>query len=246
MTKILVTNDDGITTTGIAKLAQAMARIGEVFVVAPDREMSAISHALSLSKPLHVKEIQKNWFAVGGTPTDCVYLGLKSLAPDVDIVVSGINKGANLGEDVHYSGTVAGATEASILGKPAIAFSQILGDDPDLDRAANFAEELTRQALNYDIGKRPLLNVNFPPCKPKGVRLTRLGVRHYEDTLTEKVDDAGNRTFLVAGTAVHYEQDKDTDCQVAEEGFISVSPLQLDLSDYEAHVKMASWDVFKG
>jgi 5'-nucleotidase len=225
-----------------------MEQIGRVIVAAPDREMSGISHALSLQKPLRVKEVKEDWFAIGGTPTDCVYLGVHKLAGGpVDLVVSGINRGANLGEDVHYSGTVAGAVEGSLYGCAAIAFSQIGGDlgNESMGRASTFAVRLAKAVLASDIGKRPLLNVNFPPGVPRGVRLTRLGTRHYEDTLTEETDARGNRFFVIAGTAVHYDQDQDTDCQVAEERFISVTPLKLDLTDFEAQVKMADWEIFR-
>lgn len=247
MKRILVTNDDGITTTGIARLAGAMADLGEVTIVAPDREMSAISHALTLMRPLRVKEVQPRWFAVGGTPTDCVYLGInKFIDGPVDLVVSGINRGANLAQDIHYSGTVAGAVEGRILGIAAIAFSQILGGDHGaLDRAAEFARELARQVLDAaELGERPLLNVNFPPAKAKGVKLTHLGTRHYIDSLHERADDNGDRYFWIEGSSVHYEQAKDTDCQVAEEGYISVTPLQLDLSDYHERDAMHSWPMF--
>lgn len=246
MIRILVTNDDGITTTGVAKLAEAMSSLGEVTVVAPDREMSAISHALTLSKPLHVKEIRKRWFAVNGTPTDCVHLGIKRLVKGgVDLVVSGFNNGANLAEDVHYSGTVAGAVEGTILGTMAIAFSQIKGPDADLDIAAAWAKELAKDVLTLGDGKTTLLNVNFPPERPKGIKLTRLGSRHYEDTISEKTDDNGMRLFWISGMAVRRDRQRDTDCQVTEDGYISVTPLQLDLSNYEELVKMTSWKIFR-
>lgn len=248
MKKILVTNDDGITTRGIAVLAEAMRDLGEVTVVAPDREMSAISHALTLKQPLRVKEIRPRWWAVGGTPTDCVYLGINRLvgAP-IDLVVSGINRGANLGQDVHYSGTVAGAVEGKILGTSAIAFSQILGGDEhaDLDRAALFAHDLARAVLERGNGERPLINVNFPTGPARGVRITRLGSRDYTDTLEERVDGRGIYEFRIAGSAVHYDQAADTDCQVAQEGFISVTPLQIDLTDFKACVSMATWELFR-
>jgi 5'-nucleotidase len=248
MKRILVTNDDGITTRGIAILAEAMSAIGEVTVVAPDREMSAISHALTLKQTLRVKEIRPRWWAVGGTPTDCVYLGMNRLVNgSVDLVVSGVNRGANLGQDVHYSGTVAGAVEGSILGTSAIAFSQILGGDEraDLERAALFARGLAREVLQNSVGKRPLLNVNFPSGEARGVKLTRLGSRNYSDTLEERIDGRGIYEFRIAGSAVHYDQAADTDCQVAQDGYISVTPLQIDLTDFEACVKMASWEVFR-
>ena len=248
MKQILVTNDDGITTTGIARLAEAVQGLGEVTVVAPDREMSAISHALTLMKPLRVKEVQPRWFAVGGTPTDCVYLGIKKfVGKPVDLVVSGINRGANLAQDVHYSGTVAGAVEGKILGTAAIAFSQIINEDAGaLERAVDFIRALAEQVLEaVDRGEKPLLNVNFPPKKAKGVKLTHLGIRHYEDSLHERVDENGDRYYWIEGSAVHYEQTKDTDCQVAEDGYISVTPLQLDLSDYHERDEMRSWPMFR-
>ena len=246
MKKILVTNDDGINAIGIKVLAEAMWEIGDVTVIAPDGEMSAISHALSIGKPLRLTDHGNQEFSVSGTPTDCVHLGVKYLRKNnVDLVVSGINKGANLGQDVHYSGTVAGAVEGSILGVPAIAFSQILGEVEDLDKAAKFAIELAQEVLKHQLPHPPLLNVNFPPCHARGVRLTRLGDRHYEDTISETTDDQGNRIFKIAGQAVHYQQDEDTDCQMAEDGYITITPMHTDPSDFETIVKMNCWDVFK-
>jgi 5'-nucleotidase len=245
MAKIVVTNDDGITTAGITHLAAAMAELGEVVVIAPDQEMSAVSHAISLNKPLTVKELRPNWFSVDGTPTDCVYLGIKDLATDVDLVVSGINKGANLGKDVHYSGTVAGAVEGAIFGIPAISFSQISAvDDETLARAAAFAAKLAAIVLALNDGSKPLLNVNFPSCKPKGVKLTKLGERHYENTISKKMRPNGDRTFQIGGQSVHHQQDQNNDTQAAEDGYISVTPLKIDISDYKEMVEISDWDIF--
>lgn len=246
MKKILVTNDDGINAIGIKILAEAMRKIGHVTVIAPAGEMSAISHALSIGKELKLEDFGNNEYSVSGTPTDCVHLGVKHILKDkVDLVVSGINKGANLGQDVHYSGTVAGAVEGSILGVPAISFSQILGDMDNMEKAADFAVELAREVLNHKLPHNPLLNVNFPPCPAKGVKLTRLGDRHYEDTISERLDEKGSRIFKIAGQPVHYQQDDDTDCQMAEDGYITVTPMHTDPSDFEAIVKMNCWDIFE-
>lgn len=247
MTRILVTNDDGVSAGGVAALAEAVARLGRVVVVAPEREMSAISHALTLSQPLRMVEVGEDRYAISGTPTDCVYIGIvKILGGDVDLVVSGINRGANLGEDIHYSGTVAGAVEGRLLGFPAIAFSQIVGDGADIDKAAAFAAGLAEAVLERRAPQPLLLNVNFPPGAARGVRLTRLGRRHYQQSVEENVDPRGRHYYWIGGGECHREQSPDTDVQAARDGYISVTPLQLDLTDADAARQLSSWDIFEG
>jgi len=246
MKRILVTNDDGIGAEGIALLAEAVSGLGQVTVVAPDREMSAISKALSLRKPLRVERVRDGWYSLSGTPTDCVYVGVvRLLEGEVDLVVSGINRGANLGEDIHYSGTVAGASEGRILGIPAIAYSQIRGGDGVRPESLEFVTRLTEAVLERGPGSNALLNVNFPPGRARGVRLTRLGVRHYEEAVAEESDADGNPVYLIGGNEVHSEQAPDTDVQAAHDGFVSVTPLQLDLTDRSELRELADWKLFR-
>lgn len=247
MRRILVTNDDGIHSRGIAVLAQAMSKVGEVYVVAPDREMSGISHALTLAQPLRIEKLKERWYSVTGTPTDSVYVGVvKIMEEEVDLVVSGINAGANLGEDVHYSGTVAGAVEGSIFKVPAIAFSQIPNLDVDLSEASDFATKIAGAVLENEIGSQKLLNVNFPPPPARGIRLTRLGYHPYERTVEENKDPRGNLYYWIGGKAVHYEQNPEADTQAIREGFISVTPLQLDLTHGQALRSLKKWELFGG
>jgi 5'-nucleotidase len=247
MKQILVTNDDGIVSAGIKTLADAVSGLGEVTVIAPDREMSAISHAITLGKSLRVEETAPGWYAVSGTPTDCVYLGfVKIMDGNVDLVVSGLNHGANLGEDVHYSGTVAGAVEGSILGAPAVAFSQIPGLTVSLDEAAEFVRTLAGEVLSGGLAPRTFLNVNFPPPPSKGVKLTRLGRHIYEQAVTEQEGRHGERYYWIGGNAVHHEQSPDTDVQAVHDGYISVTPMHIDMTDENASAELADWKLFGG
>jgi 5'-nucleotidase len=246
MKRILVTNDDGIDSIGIKVLAEAMAELGEVTVIAPDREMSGISHALTLGKPMKAEMIRPRWYAVSGTPTDCVYVGrVKIVSGKIDLVVSGINNGANLGEDVHYSGTVAGALEASIFDIPAIAFSMTAGLGVDLTEATHFARDLAGEVLRRGIEPRTLLNVNFPAPPALGVRVTRLGRRHYEQVVDQTAEGNGRYTFQIGGNEIHHEQSPETDCQAVADGCISVTPLQIDMSDVGARERLAEWGILR-
>jgi 5'-nucleotidase len=227
--RILVTNDDGIFTPGIAQLAEAMSELGEVIVVAPDREMSAISHAFTIMRRIEVKEVKKNWYAVNGTPADCTYIGMHKLTDGpVDLVVSGINNGANLAFDVHYSGTVAGAVEGYFHGARAIAFSQVARGFEELQRDAALATRVAKFALSHE--KRLCLSVNFPVEKAKGFRFCSLGRRYYNDTLNELVEPDGRRFFWIEGTATNNTAKSDSDTWAVENGYVSITPLQLDLT----------------
>jgi 5'-nucleotidase len=247
MKQILVTNDDGIDSIGIKVLAAAMSDLGKVTVIAPDREMSGISHALTLGKPLKAEMIKPRWYAVSGTPTDCVYVGrVKIMNGEIDLVVSGINNGANLGEDVHYSGTVAGALEASIFDIPAISFSMTAGLGVDLAEAAEFARRMAGEVLERGLEPRTLLNVNFPAPPAAGVRVTRLGRRHYEQVVDQTAQGNGRYTFQIGGNEIHFEQSPETDCQAVADGCISVTPLQIDMSDVGARQRLAGWKFLRG
>ncbi|MFI5183332.1 MAG: 5'/3'-nucleotidase SurE, partial [Vicinamibacteria bacterium] len=193
--RILVSNDDGYASEGIRALVDAIAPLGEVWVVAPEAEQSAASHAISIHRPLRLREVRPRWYAVDGTPTDCSWLGINHLMKDrrPDLVVSGINHGGNLADDVTYSGTVAAAMEASIIGVPAIAFSLASRAPFDFTHAACFAARLAGAALGETLPPHMLLNVNVPPGEPAGYAVTRLGRHSYGSDVVEKTDPRGRK-----------------------------------------------------
>lgn len=236
MTRILVTNDDGVYSEGINLLAQALAVVGgvsEVVVVAPDREQSATGHSLTLTRPLRMQKLRENWYAVDGTPTDCVNLAVLSLLKDTkpDLVVSGINFGLNLGDDVTYSGTVSATFEGTLLGVPSLAFSQQVGEQFSFRAGAEFAGRLVERLAGKDLPRDLLLNVNFPEGELRGVRLTRLGTRTYAQTVVKKEDPRGRHYFWIAGTPKWVDIDG-TDFAAISRGHVSITPLHLDLTDY--------------
>lgn len=233
--RILVTNDDGIFSEGIRLLAEALAAVGEVFVVAPDREQSASGHSLTLHRPLRMRRTEERWYAVDGTPTDCVNLAVLSLLENdpPDLVASGINFGLNLGDDVTYSGTVSATFESSLLGIPSVAFSQEVGEGFSFEPAARFAAALVETVLEEgsELPRDLLLNVNFPAGEAQKVRLTRLGHRVYKQTVVEKRDPRGRKYYWIAGTP-EWEEAEGTDYHALSNGHVSVTPLHLDLTDY--------------
>ena len=231
--RILVTNDDGYTSEGIQVLADALEGLGEIWVVAPDSEQSAVSHALTLDRPLRIKRLGERRVAVDGTPTDCVALAISNLmgGSPPDLVVSGVNFGFNMGADVHYSGTVSAAFEGVILGVPAMAVSLGVGEGLSFHLAAKFARELSEWILENGLPHDTLLNVNVPLGTPLGVRLTRLGVRRYTEGVVEDKDPRGRQIFWIGGGQPVWEPLPDTDFHEVSSGFVSVTPLQLDLTD---------------
>ena len=236
---ILVSNDDGIHSEGIRALEEALAAIGEIYTVAPDREQSAVSHSLTLHRPLRIEEIAPRRFAVNGTPTDCVNLAVKGFLPiRPDLVVSGINKGANLGDDVTYSGTVSAAIESSLLGIPAIAVSLVSnGTTYHFGPAAEFAAILAAEVIAQGMPPDTLLNVNVPSLprqEIKGYRLTRQGKRRYAETIEVRIDPRGKKYYWIGGDDLGFDPDEGTDCVAVQEGFISVTPLLVDLTNYSS------------
>lgn len=236
MRRILLTNDDGYSSEGIQILADSLEPLGEVWVVAPRAEQSAVSHALTLDRPLHIEPLGERRFAVDGTPTDCVALGFASLMGDSapDLVVSGINFGGNMGVDVHYSGTVSAAFEGVILGCPALAVSQVRGEGFSFHVAAEYARRLAAWILDSGLTADTLLNVNVPVGRPRGVRLTRLGVRRYTEGVIEQVDPRGRKIFWIGGGEPVWEAIPGTDFHEVASGFVSVTPLHLDMTDHQA------------
>jgi 5'-nucleotidase len=244
---ILACNDDGIQSEGLTRLVQAIADVDEVIVVAPDRERSAVSHALTLDRPLRSDEVREGWFAVTGTPTDCVNLAVNGLLTTRPwLVVSGINRGANLGDDITYSGTVSAAMEAVLLGIPAVAFSQVGKAAFSYDAAADFARALVGRLLEHGrtLPKDTLLNVNVPEGKrPRGYAITRQGKRRYGDAVVEKTDPRGRKYYWIGGDELGFDDEPGTDFSAIRSGEISVTPLHLDLTNYEAMEPIAALKV---
>lgn len=233
MPRILVTNDDGVFSEGIKLLAASLARIAEVIVVAPDREQSATGHSLTLHRPLRMQQIESNVYSVDGTPTDCVNLGVLWLLKDrlPDLVVSGVNFGANMGDDVTYSGTVSATFEGTLLGIPSVAFSQEVGENFSFENAARFARRFVEVLLSESLPTDLLLNVNIPSAEIRGVRFTRLGKRRYQQVVVEKTDPRGKNYFWIAGTP-EWQEEEGTDHAAVSTGLVSITPLHLDLTDY--------------
>jgi 5'-nucleotidase len=232
---ILACNDDGIQSEGLTGLVKAVETIDHVVVVAPDRERSAVSHALTLDRPLRADEVRDGWFAVTGTPTDCVNLAVNGLLADRPwLVVSGINRGANLGDDITYSGTVSAAMEAVLLGIPAVAFSQVGRAAFNYEAATSFATALVACLRAHPLPPDTLLNVNVPESAPKGYLITRQGKRRYGDAVVEKVDPRGRKYYWIGGSELDFADDPGTDFAAIKDGYISVTPLHLDLTNYDS------------
>jgi 5'-nucleotidase len=234
---ILLSNDDGIQSEGLIALENSLRNAGEIFTVAPDRAQSSMSHALTLHRPLRVQELTPKRLAVDGTPVDCVKLALTGLLPvRPDLVVSGINKGPNLGDDIIYSGTVSAAIEGALLGIPAIAVSLVTFKDFDFLAAAEFIATLVAHIAERGIPPKTLLNVNVPPMPKdelKGWRATRMGKRHYSENIVERIDPRGGKYYWIGGDDLGFADEAGTDCKAVQEGFVSVTPLQVDLTDYK-------------
>jgi 5'-nucleotidase len=246
--RILVTNDDGYLAAGIQTLAEAASGLGEVTVVAPDREQSATSHSLTLHYPLRVRRATDGSQVVDGTPTDCVMLAIGELLQErPDFVLSGINHGANLGDDVLYSGTVAAAMEATILGIPAIAVSHASRDHDQIGDWREVLATLLQQLMTRgDFPKETLLNVNLPPVRPHqvtGVRVTTLGRRAYVGSLTRALDPNGREYFWIGGGESKWWGAAESDFRAIHDGFISVTPLHLDLTNYRLLEDIGGWDL---
>lgn len=241
---ILVTNDDGIHAPGITVLSERLADLGRVVVVAPDRERSAAGHSLTLHSPLRAEELAPDRYAVDGTPTDCVNLGIHGLLDwRPDLVVSGINHGSNLGDDLTYSGTVAAAFEATLMGVPSLALSQeiLSGVETDFSGAAEVAVLLAKEVLAHSLPTDTFLNVNVPAQGPRGLRLTRQGKRVYGDAVIEKLDPRGRKYYWIGGGELGFERKEGTDFHAISEGFVSVTPLHLDLTNYRSFERLHAW-----
>ncbi|MBM9613501.1 5'/3'-nucleotidase SurE [Desulfobulbus rhabdoformis] len=234
---ILVTNDDGVYAPGVRALHEAVNPLGQAIIVAPDRDNSAVSHSLTMNRPLKVTELEKNIYTVDGTPTDCVTIATNKILPrKPDLLVSGINPGPNLGDDISYSGTVSAAIEGTMYGVPSLAFS-LGGTHPfNFEVAAAVAWKLASMALNMHLPPKSLLNINIPPLPAgeiKGISFTRQGRRRYQDAIQETPDPWGRKHYWIGGGTVHWSGGDNTDEQAIRQGYISVTPIQLDLTNHE-------------
>ncbi len=239
-------NDDGVRSEGIVALADAMRALGTVYVVAPDRERSAASHALTLAHPLRIEKLSTRVFAVDGTPTDCVNLGVNRILrkKKVALVASGINKGANMGDDITYSGTVSAAMEGTLLGVPSIAVSLASRNRFRFGDAAEFALRVARKVLRFGLPKDTFLNINLPnvPAEEvQGVRVTRQGKRIYGNSIVEKRDPRGRKYYWIGGDIPSREDIPGSDIEAVEQRFISVTPVHLDLTNYASMPALRRW-----
>lgn len=246
--EILISNDDGIEAKGIRVLAESMRGLGGVTIVAPDKNRSGASNSLTLDSPIRIKELRDGIFRVSGTPTDCVHLALTGLLDeDPDIVVSGINAGANLGDDVIYSGTVAAAMEGRFLGYPAVAMSLVFVEGQDehyYDTAGQAAIRLVQQLQQDPLPADTILNVNVPDCpwsEIQGFEVTRLGHRHRAEPVVKTTDPRGREMYWIGPAGAEQDAGPGTDFDAIRRKFISVTPIHVDLTRYQALDQVAGW-----
>ena len=244
---ILITNDDGFTAQGIRALRNTVRASWDTMLVAPDREQSAASHSLTLNRPLRVNIIDATTMAVDGTPTDCVMLAVMGiLDKPPDLVVSGINMGANLGDDVIYSGTVAAAAEARVLGFPSIAVSFVDPVATDLDEGAKIIPAIIDSVFAHGLPDGIFLNVNIPPGKFKGIEITTLGKRSYRDVIVKKTDPRGKPYYWIGGHVEAWQGSDNCDFAAIDRGNVSITPLHLDMTATSHIDTIKNWDFSGG
>lgn len=244
--RILISNDDGVYATGINALAAELAKIAEITVIAPDRNRSGASNSLSVQTPVRVQQLPNGFYSVTGTPTDCVHLAVTGLFKDkFDMVVSGINAGSNLGDDILYSGTVAAATEGGILSIQSVAFS-LVGKDPqkNYEAAAAVARQIVERLKKEPLPRATILNVNVPDIpleEIRGFELTRLGKRHPAQAAIKALDPRGYPVYWIGASGSEEEAGPGTDFYAINENKVSITPIQLDMTDYKAFEKTQGW-----
>ena len=240
MATILLTNDDGIQSEGLQALYRVMSEEFDTYIVAPDQERSAVSHALTMHRPLKVEVMSERVFTVNGTPTDSVVVAVEKILPEKPaLLISGINRGANLGDDITYSGTVSAAIEGTLFGIPSAAVSMVITGERGVHfgTAADFSRRLARFILRYGLPSDTLLNVNVPDLAGemiRGVKFTRQGKRVYDNAIHETLDPWGRKHYWIGGGTPSWEEGNDTDFNAVTNGFISITPIHLDLTNYEA------------
>lgn len=235
MSTILITNDDGIHSPGLAALKKGLAPLGRIVVVAPDRDNSAISHALTMHRPLRLTELETDVYTLDGTPTDCVSIALsKVFDHPPDLLVSGINNGPNIGDDITYSGTVSAAIEGTMYAVASLAVS-MAGEPPfDFTHSEPIIRKLARKVLDNGLPASTLMNVNIPDRVPvKGIKVTRQGRRIWKQAVQEVTDPRGRMHYWIGGGTPLLDSGKDTDVHVLSDGFVSISPIHLDLTNHE-------------
>lgn len=245
MIKILLSNDDGVYAKGLAILTKTLKKIAVVDVVAPDRNRSGASNSLSLNSPLHIKHLENGMISVEGTPTDCVHLAITGLLPEIpDMVMTGINDGPNVGDDVWYSGTVAAAMEGRFLGLPAIAISLTGEKFVHHDTAAHVAYQLVMGVMKHPLPPGTILNVNVPDMPYdtlKGFEVTRLGTRHRAEPTIRQIDPRGHPIYWVGPAGAEQDAGPGTDFYAVNHDKVSITPLRVDLTHYEAFDQLGSW-----
>lgn len=242
----LVSNDDGISARGIQVLSAKMKQMGDVTIVAPDRDRSGASNSLTLVSPVRIREISPQTFRVNGTPTDCVHIALTGLLDvDPDMVVSGINAGANLGDDVIYSGTVAAAMEGRFLGLPAIAVSLVYNDKPvNYETAAHAVASVIERLRSDPLPADTILNINVPDVpweEIRGFEVTRLGHRHRAEPTVRMLDPRGEPMYWIGAAGAEQDAGPGTDFNAVRRGFVSITPIHVDLTRYQALEQVAGW-----
>ncbi len=254
--EVLISNDDGIKSPGIQLLAKAISRFANVTVVAPEKEQSAMGHALTLHTPVrlyhYAKKGMADQWAVSGTPADCVFMGIRHLMKKKpDLIVSGVNRGANLGNDIFYSGTVAAAREGALLGIPAMATSLMISHDPMeahgkvyFEDAAQYMAHLAKQVLKNGMPPGCMFNVNYPNLpknKIKGARASTQGSRYYSNKAARRLDPRGKAYFWLGGQYTGFKAIEGSDCMLIDQGYISITPCRLDVTQYESLETLSRW-----
>ncbi|MEO1888408.1 MAG: 5'/3'-nucleotidase SurE [Cycloclasticus sp.] len=242
---ILISNDDGYLAPGLSVLAETLSSLADITVVAPDRNRSAASNSLTLQMPLRVQKMQNGFFSVDGTPTDCVHLAITGMLEDEpDIVFSGINNGENMGDDVLYSGTVAAATEGRFLGLPSIAMSMTASQPKHYETGGYVAARLFNQLMASSLPSDTILNVNVPDVpvsELKGFKATRLGQRHRSEPVIEARDPRNQKIYWVGPPGAHQDAGEGTDFHAIENGYVSITPLQIDLTNHKRLEGLSDW-----
>lgn len=243
--RLLISNDDGVYAKGLMTLARILAELGNVDIVAPDRNRSGASNSLTLNAPLHIKNLENGIISVEGTPTDCVHLAITGILPEMpDMVITGINDGPNLGDDVWYSGTVAAAMEGRFLGLPALAISLVGERFRYHETAAKVAYQLIQHIVKEPLSPSTILNVNVPDLPYhdlKGFEVTRLGTRHRSDPTIRQIDPRGHPVYWVGAAGPEQDSSRGTDFFAINNNRVSVTPLRVDLTYYEGFDQLASW-----
>lgn len=243
--RILISNDDGVFAPGIQALARELETIAQIIVMAPDRNRSGASNSLSLSRPLRVKQLENGQYSVEGTPTDCVHLALTGfLKQEIDLVVSGINDGGNLGDDVLYSGTVAAAMEGRYLGLPAIAVSMVGENIEYYETAAKIVKQVILKFKTERLASQTILNINVPNLpldKIKGIEVTRLGKRHCSEPTVSALDPRGKTIYWIGAPGCASDAGQGTDFFAVNRGFVSITPIHLDMTHYKIFEQLSIW-----